>query len=165
MSFNFKRLLYWCVCAMAAALAGIMFVELFLATAVAQDNISVDAFAKQVIEAIAGFGGMPWVVKVSIICALLVSSMKVTFLVPLWDKLGGYKNFAGLTLGLIAGAFYYFGSEGANAGGFVAYVFAGSGASIVAGWLDGLKELPFIGSTLKVVINAIAGFLGGRKSE
>lgn len=122
--------------------------------------ITVDQFLGQVLETIRSFGGMPWTLKVAAIIMILVSSMKVSFLRPLWDKLGAFKVLASLVLSLIAGVLTLgVGPESITFQGIVAYLFAGAGSIVLHELLDVIKSLPGVGQIYTAAIEFIQRFL------
>lgn len=122
-------------------------------------------FLAQVFAAIQSFGGLPSVMKISIIVTLCISSMKVTFLNQMiWSKLGSAQAFVAPVLGLVAGIL------GIGAGHVAltlpvifAYLAAGSGALALHELLDAIKGIPGIGSVFVSLINLIESFANPNK--
>lgn len=85
--------------------------------------------------------------------ALVVSSLKVSFLRPLWDKLGDFKIWAGPVLGLVAGFFSMGTSLTLEAA--LAYLTAGAGAIFMHEILDMVKKIPGIGAVWLQIIDVI----------
>jgi hypothetical protein len=130
-----------------------------------QGNPDVD-FATQVFNAIKGFGGMNWLLRISTIILLLGATMKVSFLRPLWDKLGSFKTFAGPLFGLVGGLLAYFGGGTQfSLAALVAYMFAGSGAIALHELLDAMKGIPGLGAIYVGIIDFVAKKLGGSSSQ
>lgn len=135
-----------------------MFQFLFYSLAKADEGglpvevIPTETFFVQVWELIKQFGGMPWTLKVSAIVLILLSSMKVSFLRPLWDKLGSFKPVAAPLLGLLAGVFSLGKQGDLSLPGITAYMFSGAGAIVLHELLNSVKGLPGIG---KIYISAI----------
>lgn len=140
----------------------------FSAMVLAQETVplpaeSVDGFFTQVLTFVKQFGGLPWVLKIAGIAAILISTLKVSVLRELiWDKLGNAKAWAGPLLGLIFGL-ASLGSE-LNWASALAFVSAGAGAIILHELLNTVKAIPGIGSVWLSVIEVIQKILGGKKS-
>lgn len=117
-------------------------------------------FFTQVLNAIKSFGGLPWMGKVSSLVLILVSSMKVSFLKPMWDKLGAAKAWAGPVLGLIGGILSLGMDGNITLAGVLAYVSSGAGALILHELLDTVKAIPGLGSMYVAVIDYIKSKLG-----
>lgn len=116
------------------------------AAQVASSAPSLDqAFFDQVLSSVKAFGGMPWMLKVATVMVLVLSSMKVSFLAPLWAKLGALQSWAGMLLGLVSGILMLGVNGGFSWAGVAAYMFAGAGAVILHELLDSLKALPGLG--------------------
>jgi hypothetical protein len=125
-------------------------------------DTSAGDFTNQVIAAIQGFGGMNWMLKVSTIVLLLGATMKVSFLEPLWNKLGNFKAAFAPVLGLIGGLLSYFGGGVAfSLPALAAYTMSGAGALALHEILDMVKSIPGLGTGYVAVINFISQYLGG----
>lgn len=135
----------------------------FSAFAQAAELPATDFFA-QLMAAIKAFGGLSWMGKVSSIVLLLVASMKVSFIKPLWDKLGAAKAWAGPVLGLIGGILSLGVDGNITVAGVMAYVASGAGALILHELLDTVKAIPGLGAMYVAVINWIEGLLGAKKA-
>lgn len=121
-------------------------------------------FLTQVLEYIKNFGGLETVLKISGAIALVISSMKVTFLKELlWDKMGSWKVLVAPVLGLIAGL-VALGVAGApfTFAAISAYVFSGAGAVIVHEILDAVKTLPGISAGVLKVVDLLKLIFGGK---
>jgi len=145
-----------------------LFVLVFPLIAYADDLIPVDVFLNQLLQSIAKFGGMGWGLKVAAIITLIVSSMKVSFLKPIWDKLGWAKILIAPLLSLVGALIAYFtGGVPFVFSDFMAYLFVGGGSIIMHELLDALKQMPWIGDSVKAVItlieNSFLGSIGSRK--
>lgn len=128
------------------------------------DEIPVQGFAGQVLEAIAQFGGLPWMGKIALLITLLISSMKVTAIRQLlWDKLGGAKAWVGPGLGLILGILTLAMGGHLTLAGVLAWVSAGAGALILHELLDSLKKVPGLGAMWVSFIDLIMSYLGAAK--
>lgn len=120
-------------------------------------------FLTQVLSVIQKFGGLSWMMKVSAVTLLLISSMKVSFLKTLiWDKLGEAQAWIAPILGLIAGIM------GLGAGGIAvtgasifAYVMSAGGAVIFHELLDSVKAIPGLGAVYVSMISFVESLLGG----
>ena len=141
----------------------------FCAFAFAQDasvppaDIPVADFLTQIIQAVKGFGGLSWMLKVASVCLVIVSSMKVSALKPLWDKLGTAQKWVAPVLALIAGLL----SQGTSISwaSALAYLGAGAAAPYIHDLLDLIKVIPGIGSFWVGIINMIENIpLIGSKS-
>lgn len=145
-----------------AFIATIIFAVSKLAFA-ADADLPADQFFGQVIDAIKAMGGLPWAAKFGAVILLLVSSMKVSFLRPLWDKLGAAKAWAALGLALVGGILMLSVEGKLTLAGVVAYVVAGGGAVIMHELLDTVKAIPGLGSVWIAVIDLLSKLLGGDK--
>jgi hypothetical protein len=119
-------------------------------------------FLAQVFEAVKGLGGLSWMGKIASIMLLIVASMKVSFLRPLWDKLGPAKAILAPVLGLIAGCIAM---PSLSLQGLMAYLFAGAGAIVLHELLDALKSVPGLGGLYVGVIDFVMKLLGGAQAE
>jgi hypothetical protein len=129
-------------------------------------DLPVASFLEQVFAAVKDFGGLSWGLKVIAVCTLLIASMKVSVLKPLWDKLGAFKVLAAPVLALVMGVVSL--STGAVDGkitgaALMAWAMAGGGAIILHQLLDAIKELPMVGPKYDAWIDLAKGFLGGKK--
>ena len=121
------------------------------------------AFLSQVLNYIDQFGGLKWMGQVAGGIAIIISSMKVSFLHKLWDKVGSFKAYVAPVLGLIAGVL----SLGVNPeqeiswAAVMAYVTAGAGALIVHELLDAVKAIPGLGKIWVSVIDFLKIILKG----
>jgi hypothetical protein len=107
---------------------------------------------------VSGWGGLDYMVKVNAIVTILVSSMKVSFLKPFWDKIKKIKitykgvvqyidaqiyfvAFLHIALGIITQGNYTFPA-------ILAYVFIGGGSVYFHEITEGLKNVPIVGTVL-----------------
>lgn len=142
---------------------------LFAVFAFAQDTVpapaeTIEGFFSQTLTFIKQFGGLPWVLKIAGISAILISTLKVSTIRELtWDKLGNAKVWAAPVLGLIFGVL----SLGTNLtlASALAYISAGAGAIILHELLDSIKAIPGIGSIWVSIIDVIKSLLGGAKTS
>jgi hypothetical protein len=142
---------------------------LFTVLVFAQDTIpapvdSVEGLFPQVITLIKQFGGLPWVLKIAGIAAVLLSTLKISAIREVtWDKLGAAKAWAAPILGLIFGVL----SLGTSLtwASALAYISAGAGAIILHELLDSIKAIPGIGSVWLSIIGVIQSLLGGKKTD
>lgn len=133
----------------------------------AQTQAEVDAgWFADVSKAISGFGGMFWMLKIGTIILLIIGSMKVSFLKPLWEKLGpNLQPWLAPTLGFVAGLLMLaVGNAPPTIASIIAYITAGSGALVMHEWLESLKALPGLGPIYVSVINIIESILGANKA-
>lgn len=128
------------------------------ATAFAQDvEVPPMDFLNQILETIQDFGGLSWVAKIAAILAIIISSMKVSFLKTYWDKLGEAKVWLAPILSVAFGII----SLGVNDetaitwAGVFAYMTAGAGAVFLHEILDSIKAMPGIGSMWVSIIDFI----------
>jgi len=143
---------------MTAFFAVLLFLVALPVRALADDgaDVPVDQFLAQVFELIKSFGGMSWTLKIAGIVLLVIASMKVSFLRPLWDKLGQWKAFAAPMLGLLAGILSL---QPITLTGVVAYLFAGAGAIVLHELLDAVKAMPWVGAMFKSIIELVQKLL------
>jgi hypothetical protein len=123
-------------------------------------EIPADQFFGQIIDMIRQFGGLSWAGKIAAIVLILIASMKVSFLRPLWDKLGKAKPWAAPVLGLIAGVLSLTVQGSLSFSGVMAYLIAGAGAVLLSEMLELVKVIPGIGPMYVAVINWIQSKLG-----
>ena len=140
-------------------------VNMTVMTAMAQEVVNSDAeFIKSVYETIKAFGGFDFVTKVSACIMILISSMKVSFLRPLWTKLGNGQIWLTMGLGFVAGLCDAFVGQDKFSWSIVAaYTFAGAGAPVLHLILESIKSIPGLGDVYKSVITIIMEMLGGAK--
>lgn len=125
-------------------------------------EIPVADFLSQVLDAVKGFGGLPWVAKIAALITLILSSMKVSFLRQLvWDKIGALKPWLAPGLGLLAGILAL--GKGINLASAIAYISAGAGAIIFHELLDSLKAAPGLGVGIQGFINLLMSWFGAKK--
>jgi hypothetical protein len=127
-----------------------------VALADAAADMPVDTFLGEVFAAIKNLGGLPWAGKVASVCLLLVASMKVSLVRPLWDKLGNAKVFAAPALAIVGGVLSL---EHITAASVMAYMLAGAGAIALHQILDAVKALPGVGSMYVAMIDLVSGLL------
>lgn len=119
-------------------------------------------FLGDVLQAGKEMGGVPWVIKISILILILIASMKVSFFDDLiWNKLKGAKAFAAPLLGMVSGILILAYSGHFSLAGVFAYMGAGSGALALHELLDAVKAIPGLGSVYVNIINAVESRLGG----
>jgi hypothetical protein len=100
-------------------------------------------------------GGVSWQVKVAGILALIMTSMRVTFIYDLfWAKLGALTPWVGPALGLVLGVLNAL-IGGGHWSDVWSYVTAGAGAIIIHDLLDLVKLIPGIGPMWVNLINII----------
>jgi hypothetical protein len=108
---------------------------------------------------VSGWGGLNYTVKINAIMTLLISSMKVSFLKPFWDKIKTIKiTYKGVVQTINAQVYFVLllhigvgiitqGNYSFNA--ILAYVFIGGGSVYFHELADGLKNVPIIGQGLE----------------
>lgn len=136
-------------------LFALMFTSVFV---FAQDaGLPVEDFISQVLVTIENFGGLNWVAKVAAVLAIVISSMKVSFLATYWEKLGQFKAYLAPVLAIAYGIFSL-GVQSENDitwAGIAAYLTTGLGAIALHELLDTIKAIPGIGSVWVSVIDFI----------
>ncbi len=125
-------------------------------------ELDLNSFLGQVLQAIKNFGGLPTVLKIASIIALIVASMKVSILNELlWSKLGAAKVWVAPLLGLVAGVLDLAQSGQVTLASVFAYISAGAGAIILHELLDSIKKLPKLGQVYVTIIELIQKALKG----
>jgi hypothetical protein len=121
-------------------------------------SVSLPEFLAQVLAQIQGFGGLPWMAKISAIVVLIVGSMKVDQVKALlWDKLPvGMKPFLAPGLGVVAGILSM---NPITLPGVIAYLGAGAGAIILYELLDAVKVAAGANAVVSMIIGMIQGVL------
>lgn len=117
-------------------------------------------FIAQVVAVIKAMGGMPVMLKISSVIMLIVASMKVSVLSPVWAKLGKAQIWVAPVLGLLAGLLDVAGGGEMSLAKALAYVAAGAGAIHLHEILDLIKKIPGLGAVYISAIDIIASFLG-----
>lgn len=115
-------------------------------------TLPADQFLSQVMTFIKAFGGLPWMGKVAGVTMLIVASFKVSFMQPLWSKLGKWQVFAPLVLALAGGVLSM---SPFTLPGLMAYMFAGAGAVVLHELLDAAKAIPGLGPMYVSAINFV----------
>ena len=118
-------------------------------------------FLTQVFHYITGFGGLTFVLKISGLVALIIASMKVSFMAPVWAKLGYFKVLATPLLSLIIGVCVLFSGSSFSYAALGSYLFAGGGAVFIHEILDCLKAIPGISPHYLNMIALATRLLGG----
>lgn len=119
-------------------------------------------FLGQVWAYISSFGGLSFVLKMSGLVAIIIASVKVSLLRPLWDRLGNFKALVGPVLSLFVGVVSSLkGDHGFSLSIICAYLFSGSGAVIIHEILDILKAIPGISPTYLKMIELANRMLAG----
>lgn len=116
------------------------------------DLITQDQFFSQILDAVKTLGGIPWTMKIATIILILISSMKVSFIRPLWDKLGWAKGILAPVLGIVAGVLTLSQSGSLSLPGVMAYMFAGAGAVVLHELFEAMKLIPGITPTVLSVV-------------
>lgn len=108
---------------------------------------------------VSGWGGLNYTVKINAIMTILISSMKVSFLAPLWNKIKTIKiTYKGVVQTINAQVYFVLflhiivgiitqGNFSLEA--ILAYVFIGGGSVYFHELADGLKNIPIIGKGLE----------------
>lgn len=130
-------------------------------------DLPLSDFLAQVLQAIAGFGSMGTLVKVSAVITLIVSTMKVSFFNSLvWSRLGPFKVLVAPALALIGGVIGLYGAGTPITLPVVfSYLVVGTGAVFLHQVLDAVQTLPFAGPLIKSVIAIVEKVLGGPGSK
>ena len=137
------------------------FLFLYAGVAIAADQVDlpIGDFVSQAIGFIKLFlagdqGSFPWAVKVSAAVMLIIASMKVSILRPLWDKLGSAKAWIAPVLGCIGGVISIKASGGAVTINVVGqYFMAGAGAIVIHELFDSIKAVPGLNKYIAMVID------------
>lgn len=132
----------------------------------APDLAPADFFA-EVGATIHGLGGVPTLMKISLIITLLISGLKVSaFRRVIWAHVGAAQPWVAPFLGFLAGV------TGLGAGGapvtpalVFAYAFAGGGAVFIHEALDSLKSFPGLGAPYAAAIDVLSRMLGGTEKS
>lgn len=117
-------------------------------------------FLSQVLKFINDFGGLEKMAKIAGVLVLLVESMKVSFMKPLWDKAGPYKMLVAPVLSMAAGLVVM---PSVSAEGVVSYLLAGAGAVLFHDLLKAIKGLPGVSAVAQGIIDVLAGLIGPKK--
>lgn len=131
---------------------------LFSGLAFAQEVGDIDMLSR-ILQYVKDFGGLGSFAKISGAITLLLSLTKVSFIKPLWDKLGDFKAYAGPALGFLAGLFNAFTGNKFDWAVVAAWTFAGSGSVFLHEILDTIKAIPGVGTLWVTVIEIIKGIL------
>ncbi len=123
-------------------------------------------FLSQVVAVVKSWGGLSSLLKISAVIALLIASMKVSFLNSLiWAKLGGFQVYLAPVLGLIGGLLSIGVSGPVTIASVFLYASAGGGAVFLHEILDSIKAIPGLGAVYVSLINTIESDLGGPASQ
>ena len=108
---------------------------------------------------VSGWGGLNYTVKINAIMTILISSMKVSFLKPFWDKIKDIKiTYKGVVQHINAQVYFvlllHIGVGIITQGNYsftaiLAYVFIGGGSVYFHELADGLKNIPIVGKVLE----------------
>lgn len=115
-------------------------------------------FLTQVLDFIKAWGGISFTFKMAGIVALLIGSMKVSFLSPIWNWFGRGKVFVAPTLGFLAGILALGPFSWTKV---FAFSLSASGAVILNEILNGLKGFPGFGPMYMTTIEFLSSILGG----
>lgn len=128
--------------------------------------INSDSFVGDVMSVIDQWkGGIPLGLKIACVVLLLIASMKVSFIAPLWNKLGNFQAFMAPLLGLILGLTLLGSGGPITIAAIFAYLASGAGAIALHELLDAIKAIPGIGTAYVAIINVIEGALGGSSAK
>lgn len=122
-------------------------------------EVPVEGFISQLLQVVSGLGGMSGMAKLAAILTLIISSMKVSFLKPLWDKVGSAKVWVAPVLSLIVGIVSL---EHITGPGILVYLSAGVGSIAIHEVLDLVKKIPGLGPIWVSIISMISSLLGGK---
>ena len=127
-------------------------------------TITTDSFVAAVMQVITSWsGGIPLGLKIACCVLLIIASLKVSFLQPMWAKLGKFQAIAAPLLGLILGLTLL--SAGpVTLPVIFAYLASGAGALALHEILDMVKSIPGIGAVYVSIINFIENALGAPKA-
>ena len=108
-------------------------------------------FLTQLFNAVKAFGGLGALGKLALVISLVIGSMRVTFLAPLWDKLpGAVKPWMAPLLAALVGFLSLSKFDGAT---LLAFMMTGGGSVLLDNVLDGIKSIPGIGAGIVALIN------------
>lgn len=135
-------------------------IYLLAANANAASLVAVDGnIFSAVWKLVSGWGGLEYTVKINAIMTILISSMKVSFLKPLWDKIKDIKiTYKGVVQHINAQTYFVLflhiivgiiTQGNFTLPAILAYVFIGGGSVYFHELADGLKNIPIIGDVLK----------------
>ena len=145
-----KRLIYLLVFALPS-----------IAIAQTADAVSLGSWISQAAGVVADFmsSTITWQVRAAAVIALIISSMKVSFLNNLiWSKLGGLQIWLAPVLGFLAGCLTVM--SGGSWDALWTYTVAGGGAIFVHELLDLIKLIPGLGPMWTAAISFVESCLG-----
>lgn len=127
----------------------------FAVVALAADPSPDADFVTKLFAYIQGFGGYAGLARVSGIIVLLIASMKVSFMQPLWAKLGGLQIWLAPILGFVGGLLASLASGSFSWAAVSAYALAGGGAVFLHEILDLVKVIPGLGPIWVSIISMV----------
>jgi hypothetical protein len=130
-------------------------------TTVGGATVTADAFFANIAAAMPGFSALNTWFKIALVLLLLDCSLKVSFLTPLWNKLGTkFDSLAPVVFSLLAGLCLMAGTNGLSLKGVLSYLSVGVGASGLAAIITDLSG-SIKNPTVLSFLNFLKGILGG----
>lgn len=111
-----------------------------------------------ILNLIASFGGLSWVLELAVAIFLIIAFAKLTKLKKPWDELNHLKALVPLALALLIGILNL---QPYSVAGIVAYLLTGAGAMIIHDILQIIKGIPGLGPSYINAIECISRKLGG----
>lgn len=145
-----KRFYFWLTVLLATFISCVAF------AAITTEDMS---FFEKFLEYVKTVKDLPLVLQISGAIVLIISTMKVSFIKPLWDKLGEKQEWLAPALGLISGALMGFADGKFDWTVLFTYLFAGAGAPYLHDILDKIKAIPGLGQIWLTVIEVIKKLL------
>jgi len=123
-------------------------------------------FMGEIFALVKAWGGLSSAVKISSVITLIISSIKVSFFKPYWDKLkfkvnGQEYNVQVLFVPLLSIVIGVVGQGKISFNAMTAYIVMGAGAVYLHEILDVIKSLPIVSPIFQVVVSVI-GFIFGK---
>ena len=109
-------------------------------------EVPVGDFLSMILAAAKSMGGLSAGAIAVLVINLVVASMKVSFLAPLWDKLGSFKFLAAPLLSVIAGIVQQIATSHMSLPQLGLWLVAGAGAILLHELLDQIKKIPGVGA-------------------
>lgn len=112
------------------------------------------------------WGGLKFVGLVATLVLLVIGALKLSYLRPLWDRLGNLKSLVAPLLSLILGlTSLLISDEPITLHGLFTYLLAGSGSIILHDLFDAVKSLPFISPAYQKVVQNLQDLLRQHKTK
>ena len=141
----------------------VAFAEGEIAEGLVVANVPVDIWLKSIVSTYGSWGEfIGWQAKSAAIIYVIIGSMKVSFIRPLWDGLGKAKVFAAPVLSLLSVIFMAMAAKGE---GMSAYqmiwmgLTTGAGALALSNLMEAIRSIPGIGSIPNSIIHLLENIL------